>query len=627
MHTSSRSAFLSVLFLSLALASCDDDGTTPGVPADTTPPAVSSITPVDAGHIDVTFSENVTANTAELTRNYTIEEMVTPLREGAAAPGDTLRVGAASLGANNRTVTLSLIDFMDAVNYEMRIRDVSDAAGNEITSPIATSFTGTDAPDTTPPQIVSRAPAPGATGVGLSQGVTFDFSEPVVFSTVESGATWAVSGGGAAVPFQLATDGLTRYAMGPDVYLTGGTQYTVSLTGVEDYAGNVMPVTSWSFTTTNMTDNTPPTVVSTVPAHGATHVNVNSNLSITFSEAVNQLTFRAQLAPDVGDGVDTWSNGGRTVTFDPDAPLAPDQPYTLSILPGDVEDLAGNPNSQIVNVVFSTGSTLPAGSFAGTIAGHPGTASADPTGAVVGAADRLIFDGDDLNILGSDVVAGNNTYSIANLPDGVYYPLCVKDSNGDGEIDPSTGDAVGLYGIDFVGGDLEPDSLTIAGGNHISGVNFPLYDTSAITGTVTYNGSHGGDYLVYVGVFDVSGFDPTQPPDYGTVASWPPQPEFFFNAFDDGLADGSYYVAAFLDVNFNSVYDPATDPAGAHGGAATPTQVDIANGSDAVGLVISLHDPAPAANARPVPGVAWPAPARRAPWLAKLSEAIRTQQE
>jgi hypothetical protein len=500
---------------------------------------------------------------------------------------------------------------------------VTDASGNAIETPVVNQFTGTTTPDVTAPTLVSRSPAPGATGVGVAQPVLFQLSEPVNSSTVVSGTTWDVAGGGSAVNFQFQSESSTYFALVPQGLLALGTQYTVTLDSIVDFAGNALPTTSWSFTTSPNADTTPPTVVSSVPANNATNVNTGSNLSITFSEAVNQVTFQAQVTPSPGDGTATWSGGGKSVTFDPDAPLATNQQYTVSILPGGIEDLSGNKNTQIVTIVFSTGSTLVSGSIAGNIAGDPGTAAADPTGAIVAAATSFIFQNDDVNILGSDVVAGNDSYRIRHLPDGVYYPLAVMDTNGDNELDPSKGDAVGLYGIDFAMGDFTPDSLTIAGGAQLTAIDFPLLDTSAIAGTLSYTGGlyAGGSYPIYVGVFDVVGFDPTATPYYGTEASWPYDLEFTFSSLEDGLADGMYYVAAYMDVNLNAVYDPGTDPAGYYGGGS-PQAINIANGSDAVGLAIVLNDPVVPSRV-PASGMAWPKAENHAPWLKKLSEAIR----
>jgi hypothetical protein len=624
MNRLARNSFLAAL-VALAIAGCGDgDGTTTdNQQTDTTPPTVSSVNAVDANHIEVTFNEDVQRATAERPENYAVLEAAMPLVSTLpdAAPGDTLYVGWAALGSDQRTVTLTTFP-MGALNYALSITRVKDVSGNAITTPVDRLFAGTTAPDATPPEITYRSPAPNATGVGVGQPVVFQFSEPVDYPSVVSGTSWAVGAGPTTVEFELLPESSMSFALLPRFPLANGTLYTVSLTGVEDFANNTMVDVSWSFTTTFTADTTPPTLVSSTPANGATNVNVNTNLSLTFSEAVNQIEFDVQVFPDVGQGTPTWSNAGKTITYDPDNPLIDDQHYVLTILPGGVQDLAGNGIVNPAVIAFSTGSALAGGSFAGTIAGDPGTAADDPTGAFVAAGDRLIFDGDDILILGVAVVAGNDTYDIRRLPDGVYYPISVKDTNGDNEIDPTTGDAIGLYGIDFSIDDLEPDSVTIVGGSRVTGVDFPLIDPSAITGRVLYEGTYSGSfYDIGVGVFDTTAFDPTGPPDYGVFGSWPYYTEFVFNVFDDGLVDGTYYVGAFLDVNGNLQYDPVLEPAGFYGGSV-PTPITIQNGSDAVGLIVVMDDPGATAGG-PV-AVPWPVPANRAPWLKKLSEAIRS---
>ena len=134
--------------------------------------------------------------------------------------------------------------------------------------------------------------------------------------------------------------------------------------GAMDWAGNGLasaPVT-WNFTTTTAADNTPPTLVSSTPTNGSTNVVVSVNLVLTFSEAIDQNSLQdVFISPDIGDGVPVWSNGGRTVTFDPDTDMMDDTQYTFSIVPGDVRDLAGNGTTEIIQIVWSTGSNFESG--------------------------------------------------------------------------------------------------------------------------------------------------------------------------------------------------------------------------------------------------------------------------
>jgi hypothetical protein len=282
-----------------------------------------------------------------------------------------------------------------------------------------------------------------------------------------------------------------------------------------------------------------------------------------------------------------------------------------------VEDLSGNGNTNFIIVRFSTGAALATGSFAGTITGDPESNTADdPTGAIVMATVGDFFE--DFVIGGSTTVAGNNTFDVRNLADNTYYALCIMDSNNDDELDPSTGDAIGAYGVDFLMGDTEPDSITITGGNRVTGINFQIYDVSAITGTLAYDGVYADEtHFVGVGLFHTATFDPQNPvPDYATEAQWPDNSEWFFpTGIEFQFPDGPYYVGAFLDANDNFTYDPG-EPIGLYGGFP-PTAINVQNGSDRNNVVIPIEDQAPPLTASR--SVTWSTTkTRKLPWLDKL---------
>jgi hypothetical protein len=290
-----------VLFaLTLAVAvGCSEDSTPTddGGNVDTTPPAVSTVTPIDASHIDVAFNENVSRSSAEDDGHYIIIEQTTAYSaqmKSPAAPGDTLHVAAASLKSDNRTVSITIEGVMFAAPYELTVIGVKDMNGNEIDTPVVTSFTGTTASDVTPPEIVYRSPAPNATGVGVGSPVVIQLSESVDYGNFVSAASWTSLGG--PVTFNVQSDD-AYFSLVSTSLLSLNTVYTVTLTGVEDPSGNIMPTASWSFTTTNIPDTTPPTVVSSSPADGQVAVDVNSSLSLTFSEAVNQALLDPGLLP------------------------------------------------------------------------------------------------------------------------------------------------------------------------------------------------------------------------------------------------------------------------------------------------------------------------------------------
>jgi hypothetical protein len=101
--------------------------------------------------------------------------------------------------------------------------------------------------DTTPPQVSSRSPGSGATGVSATTNVTATFNEPV---QGVSSSTFTLRQGSTSVAASVSYDSGTRTAtLDPSSSLTAGATYTASLTsGIRDLAGNALAALSWSFT-------------------------------------------------------------------------------------------------------------------------------------------------------------------------------------------------------------------------------------------------------------------------------------------------------------------------------------------------------------------------------------------
>jgi hypothetical protein len=118
-------------------------------------------------------------------------------------------------------------------------------------------------PDTTPPAIVSTAPAAGATLVAGTTSVTAMFSETVYGV---DGATFTLRSGAAHVSASVSYEAWARVGrLTPAATLTPGTEYTATLTGgpaaVRDAAGNPLTTVSWSFTTAASVPSVPTAVV------------------------------------------------------------------------------------------------------------------------------------------------------------------------------------------------------------------------------------------------------------------------------------------------------------------------------------------------------------------------------
>ena len=110
-------------------------------------------------------------------------------------------------------------------------------------------FTAT--PDTTPPTITGRTPAPNATGVPIGTDVTVTFDEPMDPSTItDSTFTLRAQGAGADVPATVSYAGTTA-TLDPSADLDTNTPYTVTVAAsVTDTSGNALGTTdTWTFTT------------------------------------------------------------------------------------------------------------------------------------------------------------------------------------------------------------------------------------------------------------------------------------------------------------------------------------------------------------------------------------------
>ena len=203
--------------------------------------------------------------------------------------------------------------------------------------------------DTTPPAVVTKSPAAGATGVAPDTDVSATFSEAVKTVT---GTTFKLKNTATAVvvPATVSLDPTTNTVatLHPDAPLDAGTKYTATLTaGIQDLAGNKLTATSWTFTTGAATgDTTPPTVVAKSPTAGATGVSATTDVIATFSEAVKNVTGTTFKLKNTATSVLVPA----TVSLDatntlarlrPDAPLLPGIKYT-AVLTAGVQDRAGN---------------------------------------------------------------------------------------------------------------------------------------------------------------------------------------------------------------------------------------------------------------------------------------------
>jgi hypothetical protein len=217
-----------------------------------------------------------------------------------------------------------------------------------------------------PPTVISTVPANGATGVPINQALSATFSAAMTPASVNS-TTFTLTGPGAVT----VTGVVTYVAAGsvatltPTSSLTPSTAYTATITtGAMDLGGTALASNySWSFTTGAASSGTPPTVVSTIPLAGATEVPLNQIVSATFSTAMDPATISSATFTLTGPGTTAvsglvaYASVGNTVTFTPQANLAPSTLYTATITTG-AKSLAGIALANNNVWTFTTGTTL-----------------------------------------------------------------------------------------------------------------------------------------------------------------------------------------------------------------------------------------------------------------------------
>ncbi|KGJ73379.1 hypothetical protein GY21_11520 [Cryobacterium roopkundense] len=177
---------------------------------------------------------------------------------------------------------------------------------------------------TTPPTIVSAAPANGATGVAVTSTATTTFNQAVIASSIVFGlrdaAGTAVSG---ATGYGAATNTAT---FTPTAALAASATYTASVSGATNASGQAMSPYTWSFTTAGAV--LPPTcpcsvfAVGSVPATASAADTAAVGLGMKFrSDTAGKVTGIRFYKGSLNTGTHTgylWSATGTrlaTVTF------------------------------------------------------------------------------------------------------------------------------------------------------------------------------------------------------------------------------------------------------------------------------------------------------------------------
>ncbi|MFZ1086684.1 MAG: Ig-like domain-containing protein [Terracidiphilus sp.] len=207
-----------------------------------------------------------------------------------------------------------------------------------------------------PPNGMTNVPVNSNNGPWAGTSLGLLFNEPVAADSLGGITLTAIPmAGGAAstVPISFYPEyGNTILAVQLPWSLLPNTTYTYNVTGVSDYNGNPMTPATSTFTTGSSFDWTNPTITASNPANGVSDVDVNSTLSVTFSEAMDpviitssQIYLQNQNTGATIPATLSLSPDYTTIFLTPSAPLDPATIFNLVYWPNNwyLTGIAGNP--------------------------------------------------------------------------------------------------------------------------------------------------------------------------------------------------------------------------------------------------------------------------------------------
>lgn len=268
---------------------------TPGVP----PTVVSTVpangaTGVSLGqNIVITFSEPMNTATVIFGTSFTI----------SPNPG-----GSWSFvwGGGNSVVTFSHSLLFSHNTYVCTVTTaVTDVAGNHMLSNYVWSFT-TLAPAFTTATGPTSATPTKVTGVTITYTYASIPTSVNLYYTMNGGTTWTLAGN------DVTVDGSYFYTITSGSGTYGWIAQAVGSGSIEPSppAGGTMPEAS-----PYVLDIAAPTIVSTVPANGATAVSPTENIVVTFSEAMKTSSLAYNITPNPGGLTVAWSGGNTILTI------------------------------------------------------------------------------------------------------------------------------------------------------------------------------------------------------------------------------------------------------------------------------------------------------------------------
>ena len=292
--------------------------------------------------------------------------------------------------------------------------------------------------DATPPTVVTVLPVVAGTNIATNVVLSAKFSEDMDPSSI-TGTSFKVKAFGALAPVAATVSyeaGTRTATLKPTANLDPTTPYLVELTtDITDLAGQALTSLGapWTFTTGAGTDSVPPTVVSTVPASAATGVAINTLVSVTFNEVLDQTSIDDTSFRLFGSGLQvpgtvSYINATKTATFDPASDLAQGVLYEARLSAG-IRDAAGNGTTAPYEWSFTTtfGAQAPT-----VVARYPGL------GAPSGIATNTVITAEFSEPMNAATLTTSTFYLRDNLGNPVAGTVSYNTASRTATFDPDT---------------------------------------------------------------------------------------------------------------------------------------------------------------------------------------------
>ena len=331
-----KRSWLFAFFLLLALWSCGD-GIGPDVIVTTPDNLAEDVKP--NSYISIYFDEDVDV------------ESLSAIQSGSDCAGSVLLssdnfktcvpMHYNSTKDDNLLFFYPLEDLEEATVYTLKIdKSINDPFGNDMLETVEITFTTEG--DVTIPTVSSVTPANSATGVAVDTSISVTFSETMNTNTLTTSTNGNCTGA-----IQVSSDGFENcvamtavpsasnsnqtFTVTPSASFSGETTYKVKVTGAEDSAGNTVTdvIQENGFTTA---DVNAPTVISFSPADTATGVAVGTDISVTFSEAMDASTLTAS-STDCSSGSIQVSADNFSTCLETSAPSADSAKKIFTVTP------------------------------------------------------------------------------------------------------------------------------------------------------------------------------------------------------------------------------------------------------------------------------------------------------